>query len=111
MIKILSLTIYLPNIIIIFAACESGTFGNNCSVNCYCINQTCDPINGTCPDGGCQRGYNGTTCSTSTLHGFIILLYLPHYVPTQYQLVTDKNSAVSFCLFGLYIREMSELYY
>ena len=51
---------------IIFAACESGTFGNACSMNCHCVNQTCDPINGTCPDGGCQRGYKGTACSTST---------------------------------------------
>ena len=49
-----------------FAACESGTFGNTCSRNCHCVNQACDPINGTCPDGGCQRGYKGTTCSTGT---------------------------------------------
>lgn len=59
----------LPNIYktwILFVECESGTFGNNCSSNCHCNNQTCDPINGTCPDAGCRPGYKGGTCSTGT---------------------------------------------
>jgi hypothetical protein len=47
-----------------FVVCESGTFGNDCSSNCHCVNQTCDPEHGTCPVGGCQRGYKGITCST-----------------------------------------------
>ena len=40
-----------------FVVCESGTFGNDCSSNCHCVNQTCHV-------GGCQRGYKGITCST-----------------------------------------------
>jgi len=49
---------------LIFVACISGTFGNDCSSNCYCINQPCDPEHGTCPAGGCERGNKGSTCST-----------------------------------------------
>jgi hypothetical protein len=47
-----------------FVECESGTFGNNCDSNCYCINETCNPMNGTCPDGECQPGYKDDNCST-----------------------------------------------
>ena len=64
--KIVSFTKYLKKTWIIFAACESGKFGNKCSVNYHCVNQTCDPINGACPDGGCQRGYKRTTCRAAT---------------------------------------------
>ena len=49
-----------------FAACASGTFGNQCSSYCHCVNQTCNPVNGTCPARGCERGYKGSTCSTGT---------------------------------------------
>jgi hypothetical protein len=31
---------------------------------CHCRNQSCDLEDGMCPDGGCQRGYEGSTCST-----------------------------------------------
>jgi hypothetical protein len=34
-----------------FLECVSGTFGNNCSRNCHCVNQPCDPKHGTCPVG------------------------------------------------------------
>jgi hypothetical protein len=47
-----------------FVECDLGTFGNNCSSNCHCINETCNPMNGTCPDGGCQPGYKDDNCST-----------------------------------------------
>ena len=50
--------------ILIFVACVSGTFGNNCASMCHCINHPCNPEHGTCPAGGCQRGYEGSTCST-----------------------------------------------
>ena len=48
----------------IFVACVSDTFGNKCPGNCHCINQPCNPVHGTCPTGGCDRGYKGSTCST-----------------------------------------------
>ena len=38
--------------------------GNSCSSNCHCINETCNPINGMCPDGECKPGYKDHTCST-----------------------------------------------
>ena len=47
-----------------FVACGSGTFGIHCSRNCHCVNQPCDPEDGTCHAGGCERGYEGITCST-----------------------------------------------
>jgi len=47
-----------------FVECVLGTFGNYCSSDCHCAIQTCDHINGTCPDGGCKPGYKGDTCST-----------------------------------------------
>jgi hypothetical protein len=47
-----------------FLECVSGTFGNNCSRNCHCVNQSCDPKHGTCPVGGCERGYTDITCIT-----------------------------------------------
>lgn len=56
-----------------FAACAPGTYGNQCSSMCHCVNQPCDPINGTCPDGGCQRGYKGNTCSTGTNVLFLLV--------------------------------------
>ena len=48
----------------IFVACGSGTFGNQCSSNCHCVNQPCDAEDGTCLAGECERGYEGITCST-----------------------------------------------
>ncbi|XP_019627916.1 PREDICTED: uncharacterized protein LOC109472572 [Branchiostoma belcheri] len=40
--------------------CAPGTFGLNCSGNCYCQNNTpCDPVNGTCI---CAEGQFGEFC-------------------------------------------------
>ena len=44
-------------------ACVSEQFGDKCTQTCHCINTPYDPIAGTCPPGGCQRGYAGRTCS------------------------------------------------
>ena len=53
-------------IMLLFIVCESRTFGNNCSENCFCVSQQpCNKTTGTCPVGGCERGYKGViTCST-----------------------------------------------
>ena len=53
----------------VFVECVPETFGNGCSSNCHCVNQTCSPVNGTCPAGGCKRGYEGNTCSTGMWYG------------------------------------------
>ena len=61
--------INVHKITIDFLECVSGTFGNNCSRNCHCVNQPCDPKHGTCPAGGCERGYKDLTCSTGMIYG------------------------------------------
>jgi hypothetical protein len=58
-----------------FAACVSGTFGNQCSNICHCINEPCNPTHGTCPPGGCQHEYKGNTCSTGTNVFFSVRTY------------------------------------
>ena len=58
----------------IFVACVSDTFGNNCPGICHCINQPCNPVHGTCPAGGCDRGYKGSTCSTGMWYGWLVLI-------------------------------------
>ena len=49
--------------LLIFVACVPETIGDNCTINCHCVNQPCDHEDGTCPAGGCQRGYEGINCS------------------------------------------------
>jgi hypothetical protein len=51
--------VYMHTITIYFVVCESGAFVYNCASNCHCTNQPCDGEHGTCPAGGCQRGYEG----------------------------------------------------
>lgn len=58
-----------------FIVCESRTFGNNCSMNCYCFNDQCNKTTGTCPPGGCERGYTGITCSTGIRWWWLTLIY------------------------------------
>lgn len=56
--------------------CEARTFGNNCSGNCYCVSQQqCNKTTGTCPIGGCERGYKEITCSTGIKCWWFILIY------------------------------------
>jgi len=51
-------------VILPFIVCKSRTFGNNCSENCYCVSKhLCNKANGVCPVGGCERGFNCSTCS------------------------------------------------
>jgi hypothetical protein len=64
---------------LIFVACGSGTFGNHCSRNCHCVNQPCDPEDGTCPAGGCERGYDGIACNTGMWYLFNINFNVKQY--------------------------------
>ena len=53
--------------------CEEGTFGQNCSSPCHCLNdRPCDHINGSCPNNLCAPGWKSNNCSTgsfkSTVH-------------------------------------------
>lgn len=56
----------VTQVLFTFVECVSGTFGDQCSKSCHCVNQPCNLQNGTCPDGGCESGYNGSTCSIGT---------------------------------------------
>ena len=46
-------------------ACETGTYGKDCSNACgHCLNETnCIHTNGTCTTG-CEAGYFGNICKT-----------------------------------------------
>jgi hypothetical protein len=57
-----------------FIVCESRTFGNNCSENCYCVSQRqCNKTTGVCPDDKCLQGWMGKTCSKGSIFNPIIL--------------------------------------
>ena len=41
-----------------------GTFGQNCTYLCHCFNnETCDHINGSCPENVCTADWSGDNCS------------------------------------------------
>ena len=101
-----SLSICLENLlrfkhILFFSACESPRFGRNCKNYCYCFNnQACDHVSGSCPGGGCQKGWEGTSCSAglywiSLFCQFIICFLnkrsrtILHW-STYFQLLTNK---------------------
>lgn len=60
---------------IIFAECEQGTFGQNCSLSCDCAEGTaCDPVSGKCL---CSSGKTGVRCDSGKS------LYLPSRIRTR----------------------------
>lgn len=56
--------------------CQMGMYGVNCVEKCgNCKNnETCDIVNGTCPNG-CAAGYNGTVCKDGKLLWATIKIY------------------------------------
>ncbi|XP_041374128.1 multiple epidermal growth factor-like domains protein 10 [Gigantopelta aegis] len=42
--------------------CDAGTFGDDCSQFCHCLNGTCNYVTGDCT-GGCKPNWTGTSCS------------------------------------------------
>lgn len=53
-----------------FLACDSGSYGKNCSKSCgQCSNDTCDHVNGTCTSE-CKAGYRTNLCNISTCFQF-----------------------------------------
>lgn len=53
----------------LITACPYGYYGYNCEKNCSskCGDpMRCDRVSGEC-DGGCQVGWEGLTCNTSTI--------------------------------------------
>ncbi|XP_052270509.1 multiple epidermal growth factor-like domains protein 10 isoform X2 [Dreissena polymorpha] len=60
-----------------FQACDSGSFGMNCSFPCHCQEGIgCDHVSGNCSDKECSPEWTGHNCSTA------------HTFPT----VSDKDS-------------------
>lgn len=56
-----------------FIVCNIGTFGQNCSQACNCIEGKCENVNGTCYSI-CASGLKGSTCSDGK-HRFFVVLY------------------------------------
>ncbi|XP_041374099.1 protein draper-like [Gigantopelta aegis] len=52
--------------------CAPGTFGDDCTSFCNCLNGSCDYVTGECT-GGCQQNWTGITCSEcdSDLYGHL----------------------------------------
>ena len=61
----LSVTITIfPVFQCIYIACYEGTYGENCSFPCHCLNDVaCHHIDGSCPNGVCAPGWKGYNCS------------------------------------------------
>ena len=58
----------LKNIVLLYAECENGTFGENCNMTCYCKSGSCDKESGQCGVPGCVAGFIGMTCSKGTIY-------------------------------------------
>ena len=58
-----------------FVACTAGTFGSQCLEDCHCRNVSfpCNHVHGTCPEGGCQRGYKGGSCTIGKESAWLLL--------------------------------------
>lgn len=53
--------------------CGSDTFGADCAGTCRCKDSVpCDHIDGSCPGGMCEEGYQGTDCSLSKCYSIFI---------------------------------------
>ena len=63
-------------------------FGSQCLKDFHCRNVSfpCNHVHGTCPEGGCQRGYKGGSCSIGKESAWLLLnikwvvyqLYMSH---------------------------------
>ncbi|XP_052087932.1 multiple epidermal growth factor-like domains protein 10 isoform X2 [Mytilus californianus] len=42
--------------------CDNWYFGNNCTMKCNCLTGPCSWFTGTCPPGGCKKGWQGDSC-------------------------------------------------
>lgn len=59
--------------IVHFTACLHGVYGINCEQNCSTncgVPGKCDRVTGKC-EKGCQVGWKGSTCDTSTMFCFL----------------------------------------
>ncbi|XP_052270508.1 multiple epidermal growth factor-like domains protein 10 isoform X1 [Dreissena polymorpha] len=53
-----------------FQACDSGSFGMNCSFPCHCQEGIgCDHVSGNCSDKECSPEWTGHNCSTECMQG------------------------------------------
>ena len=50
-------------IMFVHSECDPGYFGYNCSSQCYCKYDSCDPHRGVCSTNECQPGWQSQSCS------------------------------------------------
>ena len=63
----LNFTSYMHVTELLFSACTSGLYGQNCEKPCYdkCIG--CNNVNGSC-DRGCKPGWTGDNCKQRNVY-------------------------------------------
>ncbi|XP_071132277.1 uncharacterized protein [Mytilus edulis] len=49
--------------------CDNWYFGNNCSMECNCLAEPCNKVDGKCPIGGCKDGWHGESCNQQCIEG------------------------------------------
>ncbi|VDI43613.1 Hypothetical predicted protein, partial [Mytilus galloprovincialis] len=49
--------------------CDDWYFGTNCTRKCNCLTGPCNWLTGKCPEGGCQKGWKGESCTEGCNEG------------------------------------------
>ena len=80
-------------ITLLYSDCLIGTFGIDCSSICHCFgNVTCDHVTGTCPDGRCDLGWQGSDCSEGKNTCTIFIIQSKVY--NRNKITTEKQKEV-----------------
>ena len=64
-------------VLVSFADCPAGTFGNTCSQQCHCRSGTCDIVTGICEEPGCENWWILPSCSQQIGRPTFLKLIIP----------------------------------
>ncbi|XP_041379689.1 multiple epidermal growth factor-like domains protein 10, partial [Gigantopelta aegis] len=81
--------------------CDAGTFGDDCSQFCHCLNEPCKYATGKCT-GGCKQNWNGQNCSDYEFPFIRVLLVnqvfvIPQCDSDHYGLLCGKPCSSRHC--------------